>query len=427
MAVSSTSSGSLKTGVCLSTDRPDNPYNGQVIYETDTNRTLIYDNSAWVVISDPSLLSYSGTGATVTADAMTVAGENVTPHTGRRNLLYNGAMQVAQRGTSTSSIAVAPSNYYTADRWLTRNNPQIGVWTQSIESDAPSGSGFVKSLKMLCTTAESSPSATDLLALQQRIEGQDVQHVKKGTSNAESLTVTFWVKSNVTGTFIASIEDPNTPRYYSKSYTISVADTWEKKTIVFPPDTTGTVPNNTSPGLNLWLMLAAGGDYTSGSPNTAWAGFVAGDFAAGQTNLASAVNNYWQVTGVQLELGDKATPFEHRSYGEELALCQRYFERVSYGDNNVFVSMGLFYQTTLLVSELTWKVLKRADPTITLPPVGSTEVLVNGGVRAVSSVSVSPSKPTSATVNVTTSTSHTAGYPGIYRMDGSSYSIDAEL
>lgn len=260
-------------------------------------------------------------------ESVQIGGENVTPYTGRRNLLYNGAMQIAQRGTSTSSIAVAPGNYYTADRWLTRNNPQIGVWTQSIESDAPSGSGFVKSLKMLCTTAESSPSATDLLALQQRIEGQDLQHVKKGTSNAESLAVTFWVKSNVTGTFIASIEDPNTPRYYSKSYTISVADTWEKKTIVFPPDTTGTVPNNTSPGLNLWLMLAAGGDYTSGSPNTAWAGFVAGDFAAGQTNLASAVNNYWQVTGVQLEVGDNATPFEYRSFGEELALCQRYYEK----------------------------------------------------------------------------------------------------
>jgi len=363
MAVSSTSSGSLKTGVCLSTDRPDNPYNGQVIYETDTNRTLIYDNSAWVVISDPSLLSYSGTGATVTADAMTVAGENVTPYTGRRNLLYNGAMQVAQRGTSTSSIAVAPSNYYTADRWVTRNNPQIGVWTQSIESDAPSGSGFVKSLKMLCTTAESSPSATDLLALQQRIEGQDVQHVKKGTSNAESLTVTFWVKSNVTGTFIASIEDPNTPRYYSKSYTISVADTWEKKTIVFPPDTTGTVPNNTSAGLNLWLMLAAGGDYTSGSPNTAWAGFVAGDFAAGQTNLASAVNNYWQITGVQLELGDKATPFEHRSYGEELSLCRRYFLIV--GEKGADFKLGRNNSGTYRMIGATFSPM-RAVPTATV-------------------------------------------------------------
>ena len=296
-------------------------------------------------------------------DGIQVAGEYMTPYAGRRNLVYNGAMQVAQRGTSTSSIAVAPGNYYTADRWLTRNNPQIGVWTQSIESDAPSGSGFVKSLKMLCTTAESSPSATDLLALQQRIEGQDLQHVKKGTSNAESLTVTFWVKSNVTGTFIASIEDPNTPRYYSKSYTISVADTWEKKTIVFPPDTTGAVPNNTSPGLNLWLMLAAGGDYTSGSPNTAWAGFVAGDFAAGQTNLASAVNNYIQITGVQLEVGDKATPFEHRSYGEELALCQRYYQRITAGGVYGRVAIGQAYTTGAVMAMMPLRVSLRTVPT----------------------------------------------------------------
>ena len=304
------------------------------------------------------------TGHTLNAvDGIQSGGENMTPYTGRRNLLYNGAMQVAQRGTSTSSIGAAPSNYYTADRWLTRNNPQIGVWTQSIESDAPSGSGFTKSLKMLCSTAEASPATTDLLAMQQRIEGQDLQHVKKGTSAAESLTVTFWVKSNVTGTYIASIEDPNTPRYYSKSYTVSVADTWEKKTITFPPDTTGTVPNNTSPGLNLWLILAAGSTYTSGSPNTAWAGFVEGDFAAGQTNLASAVNNYWQITGVQLEVGDKATPFEHRSYGEELSLCTRYYLVI--GERGADFKMGRSTQSTYRMIGTTFAPM-RAVPTGTI-------------------------------------------------------------
>ena len=130
MAVSSTTGG-LRTGVCLSTDRPQNPYNGQVIYETDTNRTLVWDNSAWVVVADPALVSYSGTGATVTADAMTVAGENVTPYTGRRNLLYNGAMQVAQRGNSATNVTT--TGYRTVDRWSVSVGSS-GTWTESLST-----------------------------------------------------------------------------------------------------------------------------------------------------------------------------------------------------------------------------------------------------------------------------------------------------
>ena len=341
---------------------------------------------------------------------------------GRRNLLYNGAMQVAQRGTSTTGIT--SSGYYTADRFRLSLGTQ-GTWTHTVENDGPDG--YPKSFKMLCTAADASPAAGDFVAFQQYLEGYDVQGIKKGTPSALQLTLSFWVKSNVTGTYIAELRDDDNNRQVSASYTVSASGTWERKTITFPADTTGTFNNDNSNSLSLILWQGAGSTYSSGTLNTSWASSVSANRAAGQTNLASAVNNYWQVTGVQLEIGNKATPFEHRSYGEELALCQRYYERVNYGNNNVVLGMGLFYQTTLLVCELTWKTLKRADPTITLPPVGDSEVLINGAVRAVSSVSVSPSKPTSATVNVTTTTSHTAGYPGIYRMDGSSYSIEAEL
>jgi len=324
MAVSSTTGG-LRTGVCLSTDRPQNPYNGQVVYETDTNRTLVWDNSAWVVVADPALVSYSGTGATVTADAMTVAGENVTPYTGRRNLLYNGAMQVAQRGTSSTGITGI--GYVTADRWRLAAST-IGTYTNSVENDAPTGSGFAKSFKVLCTTADASPASGDLLLIDQHLEGQDCQAIKKGTSAAEQLTLSFWVKSNVTGTYVAQLVDEDNNRVVSHAYTISSSDTWEKKVITFPADTSGALDNDNNASLRPVFWLAAGSTYTSGTLDSVWGdGSNAGNRAVGQVNLASAVNNYWQVTGVQLEVGDKATPFEHRSFGEELALCKRYFFR----------------------------------------------------------------------------------------------------
>jgi RNase P/RNase MRP subunit p29 len=327
MAVSSTTGG-LRTGVCLSTDRPQNPYNGQVIYETDTNRTLVWDNSAWVVVADPALVSFSGTGATVTADAMTVAGENVTPYTGRRNLLYNGAMQVAQRGTSTTGISNATHQYYTADRYTTTVLNSAGTWTNSVDTDAPAG--FGKSLKLTCTTAQASLGSTAAAFLAQKFEGQDLQCIAKGTSSAKQLTLSFWVKSNVTGIYVVSLYDfDNSGRTVSKQYTVSSADTWEHKTLTYPADTTGAFNNDNGVSLQMTIWLAGGSNYTSGTLNETWNSYVAANEAAGHTNLASAVNNYIQFTGVQLEVGDKATPFEHRSYGEELALCQRYYTRFS--------------------------------------------------------------------------------------------------
>jgi len=359
MAVSSTTGG-LKTGVCLSTDRPDNPFDGQVIYETDTNRTLVYDNSAWVVIHDPSLMSYSGTGVTVTADAATIGGENVTPYTGRRNLLFNGAMQVAQRGTSTAGIT--GGGYYTADRWAS-HLVSAGTWTQTVENDAPTGSGFGKSVKLLCTTADAVPVAGAILAFNQGLEGQDLQRVAKGTAAAQQLTLSFWVKSNVTGTYIANFADVDNNRRVSLAYTINTSATWEKKTIVFPADATGVFDNDNAASLFLQMYLVAGSNYTSGTLATSWESTVDANTGVGQTNLAAAVNNYWQITGVQLELGDKATPFEHRSYGEELSLCTRYYLVI--GERGADFKMGRSTQSTYRMIGTTFAPM-RAVPTGTI-------------------------------------------------------------
>lgn len=263
---------------------------------------------------------------------------------GSRNLLYNGAMQVAQRGTSTASITT--TGYYTVDRWKSDFN-SLGTWTQSVENDAPTGSSFRKSLKMLCTTADASPAAGDYHQFYQVLEGQDLQAFRKGTSLAQQFTVSFWVKANVTGTYIFELYDADNTRQVSKSYTISASGTWEFKTLTLPADTTGAFDNDTAASLYCVFWLGAGSNSTSGTLNTSWATLTQANRAVGQVNLASSTNNYWQITGVQLNVGSVAAPFEFKSFTRELAECQRYYEKsysidVAPGTNT---TQGVWYNT----------------------------------------------------------------------------------
>jgi hypothetical protein len=255
-----------------------------------------------------------------------------------RNLIINGAMQIAQRGTSTASITA--SGYYTADRWATVNG-SMGTWTQTVENDAPTGSGFRKSLKMLCTTADAAPAGADAILMNQRIEGQNLQAIRKGTSSAQQLTVSFWVKSNVTGTYIVEFADQDNARSVSAAYLIASSATWEKKTIVFPADTTGAFDNDNDNSLSVAFWLGSGSDRTSGTLNTSWASTVTANRVVGQTNLAAATNNYWQVTGVQLEVGAVATPFEFKPIDVELEQCFRYFESSRHTSSVIFGVHGI--------------------------------------------------------------------------------------
>ena len=246
------------------------------------------------------------------------------PSTGplsNRNLIINGAMQVAQRATQVTSITVF--GYYTCDRWLF-NTANLGTWTLDQATDAPEG--FTKSFKATCTTADASPAAGDYATLIQRIEAQNLQHLKYGTSNAENLTLSFWVKSNKTGNASFDImQSDNSFRQFTASYTINSADTWEYKTIAIPGDSAGVINDDNGGGFQIDWWLNTGSDYTTGTHNATWE--TADNTNRNATNLGvgGATSDYFTITGVQLELGDVATPFEHRSYGQELALCQRYY------------------------------------------------------------------------------------------------------
>jgi hypothetical protein len=292
-----------------------------------------------------------------------------------RNLIINGAMQVAQRGTSVTGLS--SSAFATADRFSNVIITQ-GTWTSTVENDAPTGSGFRKSIKLLCTTAAASPAASSQLRITQSIEGQNLQSIKKGTTDAQQLTISFWVKSNVTGTYVCNLSDIDNTRQVGAQYTIAATNTWEKKTIVFPADTTGAFDNDNAESLQVRWWLGAGTDRTSGTLRTTWTSTTVADVAVGQTNLAAATNNYWQVTGVQLEVGAVATPFEFKPFAQDLQECQRYYQQLSYwtgfGEGTTAIAAALPLIKSMRTgpaifkiagSELTWRTNAATDATST--------------------------------------------------------------
>lgn len=280
---------------------------------------------------------------------------------GTKNLIINGNMQIAQRATSVSSIT--SSGYKTCDRWQT-NIGTGGTWTQSQDTGV-TNEGFANSLKYDCTTANASLSSGSNLNLCHRFEGQNLQHLKKGTANAESVTISFWVKSNKTGDYVFELWDRDNDRHIADTYTVSSANTWEKKTITFAGDTSGAFGNDANKSLEANWWLVAGTDYTTGTAPTSWAGRTNANRAVGQTvNLADSTSNYINITGVQLEVGTEATPFENLQYGQQLTLCQRYLVYNETTIGNRYVSGLDAGNTTNAYGPITLPTTMRATPTI---------------------------------------------------------------
>jgi hypothetical protein len=336
-----------------------------------------------------------------------------------RNLIINGDMRIAQRGTSSAGIT--SSGYYTVDRWYMLNDT-TGTWTQTQDTDVPTGQGFANSLKLACTTADASLAAGDGLAVQTRFEGQNLQQLKKGTANAESVTFSFWVKSNKTGTYIYELYDQDNARQVSKSYTISLADTWEKKKITISGDTTGALDNDNGLSLYSTFWLAAGSNKSSGTLNTSWAASVTANRVVGQVNLADSTSNYINITGVQLEVGSGASDFEFLPYDVQLARCQRYFEKY---DSMFGMPMHCFNANTAY-GNLSFKTVKRAAPTVSH---GSPYTLYSGGSpKSISAINfgTAGNKLYSVNIGVTTSVTLTAANAGHFDIDSYLW-IDSEL
>ena len=352
--------------------------------------------------------------------------ETSTNQPGFRNIIINGDMSIAQRSTSASSIT--SSGYHALDRHRLAIS-SLGTWTISQSTDVPSAQGFAKSMKFDCTTADASPSASDVMWVQHRIEGQNLQYLKKGTSSAESTTLSFWVKSNKTGTYIAELEDTDNSRHIAKSYTIDSADTWEKKTITFDGDTTGTLTNDNNTSLELHLYLGAGTNYTSGTLATSWSSNTDANRAVGQVNLADSTSNEWYVTGIQLEAGYVASDFEFLPFDVNLQRCQRYFQFRG-GAGNVAIASGMSTATNVGCFAIPYFSTMRSAPSLSFSSVMATDN-VNYDSNVNSTAAIQSSNTSTRVYFNTASTNMTQYRPAFLTVNGSATSsgitLSAEL
>ena len=310
---------------------------------------------------------------------------------GRRNIVINGAMQVAQRGTSQTGItASANEGYTTVDRFAFDGGTHGGAFTASQSTDAPDG--FKTSLKMDCTTADTSTAAGELQMLQTRFEGQDLQQLKKGTSSAEKVTVSFYVKGNASATYMCELQDSDNSR--TNGQTFAVTTSWNRIILTFVGDTSGALDNDNALSLRLNFWFNAGSTYTGGTFTSNQWTTTANERVGTITNFFDSTDREFFITGIQMEVGSQATPFEHRSFGEELALCQRYFEK-SYSvgtapasDTSAGLittdSMGGDTTTAYLTHQLEYRVAKRSAPTVVIYDQAEASGKVSSHVTGVS-------------------------------------------
>ena len=276
-----------------------------------------------------------------------------------RNLIINGAMNVAQRGTSSTGIG-ASSGYFTCDRWKITAANTAGRLTMTQDSSAPDG--FANSIKLDCTTADTSIAAGELLILEQRIEGQNLQTFKKGTSSALPMTISFYVKGNASATYAVQLLDKDNDRTFAKTF--SVTTDWSRVSLTFAGDTTGAFTDDNGESLRLNIWLHAGSTYSGGTQTTGWVAESGNldNLAVGITSFFDSTDRTFFITGVQLEVGQNPTEFEHEPFERTMAKCQRYFEIY----NGTVYFFDINDPAVAQSMHMGFTVKKRAAPSVTL-------------------------------------------------------------
>jgi hypothetical protein len=301
-----------------------------------------------------------------------------------RNRIINGAMVINQRGSSSYSVS---GQYYTLDRWE-GNILGGGTGTFTVTQPTVTLSGFTKALLVTVGTADSSQSANAAYSIEQQIEGYNIADLNFGASNAKPITLSFWVYSSVTGTFPLVIQNGGNTRSYGATYTISSANTWQQIVLTVAGDTTGTWATDNSSGLLIHWGLGGGGSTRTASAGWSTAASINQIMVAGCVSLMATSGATFYITGVQLEAGTTASPFEYRQYGTELALCQRYFQNI---DGLMAYGLG---STTTIQTSFTFPVM-RAAPSFALGGTGSGLKLTDGAAdRNASAFSVTTQQMT---------------------------------
>ena len=340
---------------------------------------------------------------------------------GRRNIIINGAMNVAQRSASVTGIG-ATSGYYTIDRYQIISGATAGRFTMAQVADVHDG--FANAMKLTCTTADASIAAGEYMGIHYRIEGQDLQQIKKGTSDAEKVTISFYVKGNASATYMLEVKDSDNTRLNHNQF--AVTTDWTRIEITLNADTTGAFTDDNGLSLELSFWLHGGSTYTSGTytANT-WAGQTNANRLVGISSFFDSTDRTFFLTGLQMEVGSVATPFEHRSYGEELALCERYFQVITDGD-------GFARNTTSALFGIKFQNQMRANPAFS--QTASVLSITNGYAwdKTQSSVSVniiaSRVLPSGAQLGLDNFSGLTQYQPvAINNVNGGNILVDAEL
>ncbi len=287
-----------------------------------------------------------------------------------KNLIINGAMQVQQRGDVTSSSSVYGLDRF---RFSISNSGTVGQYQ---DTTVPAGKGFSKSTRIQWTSQNNSLDAVDFNYLNQPIEGLNLQHLKFGTSSAESLTLSFWVRSSVTGNYACGLYQADGDKNFVKTYTISAANTWQHVKLTFAGNTANAIANDNTRGLEVMWGLAFGSNYTGTDSSGGWTAYGSGGgLGFGQTaNVSASASNTWYITGVQLEVGQNPTEFEHEPFERTLTKCQRYYEilSVTAGTSSLSgpVAVGQNTNERKTIGPYFYKTEKRAAPTIANVTIG---------------------------------------------------------
>ena len=293
---------------------------------------------------------------------------------GFKNRIINGAMMIDQRNAG-AAVTLTSGGVFLTDRFLCFSNND-GVMTGQQDTSAPSG--FINSIKFTTTTADSSLAATQYAEVQQNIEGLNVADLAWGTASAATVTISFWVRSSLTGAFGGAIRNSLSNRSYAFSYSISVANTWEQKSVTIAGDTSGTWLTTNETGLKLCFGMGAGSTY-SGTANVWTASALVQP--TGATSVVGTNGATWYVTGVQLEKGTQATAFDYRDYGRELIMCQRYYAKMQNDGTgaDATLAMGMQQNTTQAFFCVKYPVTMRAEPTVAISnlAVGDQVVFTN--------------------------------------------------
>ena len=339
-----------------------------------------------------------------------------------RNLIINGDMSLAQRGTSTTGVTTS-DGYYACDRWYSQTD--TGTWTISQSTDVPTGQGFFNSFKMDCTSAGSSNA--DEVMIRSKHEGQNLQYLKYGTTNASSLTLSFWIKSNKTGNYYVAFVNNNSTqdRVVSFGYTIDSADTWEKKTITIPGDTSQSFDNTNGENLTLYWLFSAASGFTSGGVSNTWTNYAANRFAnSNLAGLGGSTSDYVNITGVQLEAGTTASEFEFLPVDVNLLRCQRYCyvitgatdQAIAIGDNANGSGAALFFLPLLTTM--------RSAPSGSFTTASHFEKLkYETGWQDLSSIALSGTQPFLYVIEGGSSQNDTRGVGTVLRINDSSGKI----